>query len=83
MVRPCHRGARAQQDQRVEQWKLHRIENFEALWRPLHQGCGALLTDQVSYSECMRFCVLHELQRHREQRIIEPCPKPSHKEHDF
>ena len=83
MVRPCDRGARAQQDQRIEQWKLHRVENFKTFWRPLHQRCSAFLTDQVGDCECMGFCVFDEFQRDREQGIIEPCPEPSDKEHDF
>ena len=83
MVRPSDGGARAQQDQCVEQRKLHRIKNFEALWRPLHQSGGAFLADQVGDRKCMRFGILHDFQRHREQREVKPRPKPAHEEHDF
>ena len=83
VVCPCNRRTRAQQYERIEQWKLHRVEDFEALWRPLHQGCSAFLTNQVGHCECVSLSIFDDFQRHWKQGIIKPCPEPSHEEHDF
>ena len=82
-MRPGYGRTRTQQDERIEQRQLHRVEYFETLGRPLHQRSCAILPYKVGNRESMRFSVLYYFQRHRKQRIIEPGPEPANKKHHF
>ena len=66
VVRPGHRGARGQQDQRVEERQVPRIEGFDALRRP-----DAARNRKTA--DIMRFA--------GEQRGVEVGPEPGDEEH--
>ncbi len=76
MVRPGDRGARAQQDQGVDQRKIERVDDVDAIGRELDKGSRAILPDQV-----LPGALGNHLKRRGEQREIEESPEPPDEEH--
>ncbi len=68
MMRPSYGRARGEQDQRIEQRQLPRVENFGALWGPMATG-------EFHASGLNRLI--------EKQAGIKEGPEPCHEEHDF
>ena len=76
MVGPGDSCTRGQQDQRVDQRQVPRIENLGVLDNAINNRCG-----RPHGARCQRACLLDGFAR--EQRGIKEGPEPGDEEHDF
>ena len=76
MVRPGDGGAAGQQDQRVEQRQFERIDDGQALGRPLRGD------RRSAFGRALHLAV-DEGHGGREQAEVEERPEPADEEHDF
>src|SRR3546814_4458039 len=71
MMRPGDRRARTEQDHRVEQRQRESVDDVNALGRPHRDRRRAVLSEQRVDR------AIDDLDRHREQREVEPGPEPA------